>query len=133
MSELVQFAKEQGIEAASFTVIGAVNEVELAWYDVHKKKYETRLLQEELEIAGLFGNIAVLDGKVMAHNHGVFSDVAMKVATDAVQIYGGYGYMREYPVEKFMRDAKITQIYEGTSEIQKIVICTIGKKMLTNP
>ena len=50
------------------------------------------------------------------------SDVAMKVTTDAVQIFGGYGYMREYPVEKYMRDAKITQIYEGTSEIQRNII-----------
>ncbi len=52
------------------------------------------------------------------------SDVAMKVAIDAVQIYGGYGYMREYPVEKFMRDAKITQIYEGTNQIQRGIIAT---------
>jgi butyryl-CoA dehydrogenase len=47
------------------------------------------------------------------------SDVAMKVTIDAVQIFGGYGYMREYPVEKMMRDAKITQIYEGTNQIQR--------------
>ena len=50
------------------------------------------------------------------------SDVAMKVATDAVQIFGGYGYMREYPAEKYMRDAKITQIYEGTNQIQRNII-----------
>lgn len=50
------------------------------------------------------------------------SDVAMKVSTDAVQIFGGYGYMRDYPVEKFMRDAKITQIYEGTNQIQRNII-----------
>jgi butyryl-CoA dehydrogenase len=50
------------------------------------------------------------------------SDVAMEVTTDAVQILGGYGYMREYGVEKFMRDAKITQIYEGTNQIQKNII-----------
>ena len=50
------------------------------------------------------------------------TDVAMKVTTDAVQIFGGYGFMRDYPVEKFMRDAKITQIYEGTNEIQRLVI-----------
>lgn len=49
-------------------------------------------------------------------------DMAMKVTTDAVQILGGYGYMREYPVEKYMRDAKITQIYEGTNQIQRNVI-----------
>jgi butyryl-CoA dehydrogenase len=50
------------------------------------------------------------------------SDVAMKVTTDAVQLFGGYGYMTEYPVEKMMRDAKITQIYEGTNQIQRNVI-----------
>ncbi|MBI4656952.1 MAG: acyl-CoA dehydrogenase family protein [Elusimicrobia bacterium] len=50
------------------------------------------------------------------------SDTAMKVAVDAVQILGGYGYMREYPVEKYMRDAKITQIYEGTNQIQRNII-----------
>src|SRR5687767_12356057 len=50
------------------------------------------------------------------------SDTAMKVAIDAVQIHGGYGYTREYPVERFMRDAKITQIYEGTNQIQRTVI-----------
>src|SRR5499427_7643377 len=49
-------------------------------------------------------------------------DTAMKVATDAVQIFGGYGYTREYPVERFLRDAKITQIYEGTNQIQRVVI-----------
>lgn len=50
------------------------------------------------------------------------SDMAMKVTVDAVQILGGYGYMRDYPVEKMMRDAKITQIYEGTNQIQRLVI-----------
>jgi alkylation response protein AidB-like acyl-CoA dehydrogenase len=50
------------------------------------------------------------------------TDVAMEVTTDAVQILGGYGYIQEYPVERMMRDAKITQIYEGTNQIQRIVI-----------
>jgi acyl-CoA dehydrogenase len=50
------------------------------------------------------------------------ADTAMKVTTDAVQVYGGYGYMKEYPVEKLMRDAKLFQIYEGTSQIQRLVI-----------
>lgn len=50
------------------------------------------------------------------------SDVAMEVTTDAVQVYGGYGFSREYPVERLMRDAKITQIYEGTNEAQRMVI-----------
>ena len=50
------------------------------------------------------------------------TDTAMEVTTDAVQIFGGYGYMRDYPIEKYMRDAKITQIYEGTNQVQRIVI-----------
>jgi len=50
------------------------------------------------------------------------SDVAMEVTTDAVQVLGGYGYVTEYPVERMMRDAKITQIYEGTNQVQRLVI-----------
>lgn len=50
------------------------------------------------------------------------TDTAMKVTTDAVQIFGGYGYIKEYPIERYMRDAKATQIYEGTNQIQRIVI-----------
>ena len=50
------------------------------------------------------------------------TDVAMEVTTDAVQIFGGYGFMKDYPIEKYMRDAKITQIYEGTNQIQRLVI-----------
>ncbi|HLD82643.1 MAG TPA: acyl-CoA dehydrogenase family protein [Candidatus Omnitrophota bacterium] len=50
------------------------------------------------------------------------SDVAMKVTIDALQIFGGYGYMRDYPIEKYVRDAKITQIYEGTNQIQRSII-----------
>jgi alkylation response protein AidB-like acyl-CoA dehydrogenase len=53
----------------------------------------------------------------------VFSaDTAMKVTTDAVQILGGVGYTKDYPVERMMRDAKATQIYEGTNQVQRIVI-----------
>lgn len=52
----------------------------------------------------------------------VASDTAMKVSTEAVQLFGGYGYMKDYPIEKFMRDAKITQIYEGTNQINRWVI-----------
>lgn len=56
-------------------------------------------------------------------------DAAMSVTTDAVQVLGGYGYIREYPVERHMRDAKITQIYEGTQQIQRVVVSrqVIGK------
>ena len=50
------------------------------------------------------------------------TEMAMKVTTDAVQLFGGYGYIKDYPIEKYMRDAKITQIYEGTNQIQRLVI-----------
>jgi alkylation response protein AidB-like acyl-CoA dehydrogenase len=55
------------------------------------------------------------------------SDTAMSVTTDAVQLLGGYGYVKDFPVERFMRDAKVTQIYEGTNQIQRVVI---AKKLL---
>ncbi len=58
-------------------------------------------------------------GKYSAMAKCFASDVAVEVTTEAVQVLGGYGYMREYPVEKMMRDAKITQIYEGTNEIMR--------------
>ncbi len=60
----------------------------------------------------------------------VASDNAMSVTTDAVQVLGGYGYVREYPVERFMRDAKITQIYEGTNQIQRLVVARELLKLL---
>jgi len=59
------------------------------------------------------------------------SDVAMRVTTDAVQIFGGVGYMRDYPVEKMMRDAKITQIYEGTNQVLRNVIASELRKKKT--
>ncbi|WP_010287105.1 acyl-CoA dehydrogenase [Kurthia massiliensis] len=69
-----------------------------------------------LETEGLPYGQASAMAKLMA------GDTAMKVTTEAVQVFGGYGYTKEYPVERFMRDAKITQIYEGTQEIQRMVI-----------
>lgn len=61
------------------------------------------------------------------------SDVAMKVTTDAVQIFGGYGYCRDFPIEKYMRDAKITQIYEGTNQIQRLVVArNLIKELASN-
>lgn len=61
-------------------------------------------------------------GKESAMSKLYAGDIAMEVTTDAVQVFGGYGYTKEYPVERYMRDAKITQIYEGTQEIQRLVI-----------
>ena len=76
--------------------------------------YQTAFLldQEKWEKVGTYAAMAKL----------VASDAAMKVTTDAVQIMGGYGYMKEYPVERMMRDAKATQIYTGTNQIMKLII-----------
>ncbi|MDX2024661.1 MAG: acyl-CoA dehydrogenase family protein [Deltaproteobacteria bacterium] len=63
-----------------------------------------------------------IDSVVSSYAKAYGADAAMHVATDAVQIFGGYGYTKEYPVEKLMRDAKLLQIYEGTSQIQRMVI-----------
>lgn len=60
--------------------------------------------------------------KAVAYSKAFAADMAMKVTVDAVQVFGGYGYMKEYPVEKLMRDVKVFQIYEGTSEIQRNII-----------
>jgi acyl-CoA dehydrogenase len=82
--------------------------------------YETtRLLYMKASWMVDQGNI---DSIVSSYAKAYGADAAMRVTTDAVQIFGGYGYTREYPVEKLMRDAKLLQIYEGTSQIQRMVI-----------
>ena len=73
--------------------------------------YSARLMDE-----GIF------DAEVSAVAKTFAGDIAMKVTNDAIQVLGGYGYSRDYPVEKLMRDAKIFQIFEGTNQIQRIVI-----------
>jgi acyl-CoA dehydrogenase len=59
---------------------------------------------------------------VSSHAKRFAADSAMEITVDAVQVYGGYGFIKEYPVEKLMRDAKIMQIYEGTAQVQRLVI-----------
>jgi acyl-CoA dehydrogenase len=82
--------------------------------------YETtRLLTHKAAWAVDQGDIQSI---VSAYAKAYGADAAMRVTTDAVQIFGGYGYTKEYPVEKLMRDAKLLQIYEGTSQIQRVVI-----------
>ena len=83
-------------------------------------KYEaTRLLMHK---AAHLVSQGKLDAITSSYAKAFGADAAMQVATDAVQIFGGYGYTTEYPVEKLMRDAKLLQIYEGTSQIQRMVI-----------
>lgn len=86
------------------------------------------VIQAEAARAMVYRSASAIDNKVLNASHlsaiakTFASDTAMKVTTDAVQIMGGYGYMKEQPVERMMRDAKITQIYEGTNQIQRVVI-----------
>lgn len=79
----------------------------------------TRLLTHKAAWAVDQGDLQSI---VSAYAKAYGADAAMRVTTDAVQIFGGYGYTKEYPVEKLMRDAKLLQIYEGTSQIQRVVI-----------
>jgi alkylation response protein AidB-like acyl-CoA dehydrogenase len=83
----------------------------------------------QLTYAAAASSERAMAGEKVAHLTFMFSaakclasDVAMDVTADAVQLLGGYGYVKDYPVERMMRDAKITQIYEGTNQVQRIVI-----------
>ncbi|MEW9669898.1 acyl-CoA dehydrogenase family protein [Ammoniphilus sp. 3BR4] len=107
--ERKQFGKPiSNFQAIQFMLADMAMNIEAARLLVHKSVY---LLQE-----GRPSPTHAAFAKCFA------ADTAMKVATDAVQIFGGYGFIREYPVEKYFRDAKIMQIYEGTNQIQRVII-----------
>lgn len=107
--ERKQFGQAIGaFQAVQFKLADMATEIEAARLLVYQSAYKAS--------AGLSY------GKESAMAKMYASDVAMRVATEAVQIYGGYGFTREFPVERMMRDAKITQIYEGTNEVQRVVI-----------
>ena len=112
----IQYANERkqfGVEIAKHQAI------QFMIADMAQKIEASRLLIQKA--AWLSDN--KLDSTLTASTAKAFAaDSCMQITTDAVQIYGGYGYSREYPVEKLMRDAKLIQIYEGTSQIQRIVI-----------
>ncbi|TFG09152.1 MAG: acyl-CoA dehydrogenase [Promethearchaeota archaeon] len=95
-------------QAIQFKIADMYKEIEAARLLTYKAAWEAD--------QGKDNNLSSAIAKAFA------SDVAMKVTTEAIQIFGGYGYLRTYPVEKLFRDAKLYQIYEGTSEIQRIVI-----------
>jgi acyl-CoA dehydrogenase len=116
LEESVAYAKER---KAFGMPIGAFQGVQFLLADMAKDVEAARLLT--LQSAWM------VDRGLRASKHSSFAkcfatDVAMRVTTDAVQIFGGNGYTREYPVEKLMRDAKLMQIYEGTNQIQRLVI-----------
>lgn len=99
--------------------IGAFQGIQFMLADMATQVEAARLLTYQaasLKAAGLPHQKQASMAKMFA------SDTAMRVSTDAVQIHGGYGYMRDYPVERYMRDAKVTQIYEGANQIQRVVI-----------
>ena len=108
-SERVQFKQPIGnFQGIQFMLADMATQIEAARLLVYQAA--------SLRMAGLPYSKQASMAKMFA------SDTAVRVTTDAVQIFGGYGYCREYKVERFMRDAKITQIYEGTNQIQRIVI-----------
>ncbi len=116
LDESVRYSKEReqfnqplaNFQAIQWKLANMATEVDAARLLVHKaayKKQQGERYSLESAMAKLFA-----------------SDIAVKATREAIQIFGGYGYMKEYPVERFYRDAKVTEIYEGTSEIQRIVI-----------
>lgn len=115
-----EFARDYARERKQFGApIADIQAIQFKLADMATKIEASRLLTYQaawLESSGLPYSQASAMSKVFA------SDTAMEVTTEAVQILGGYGFIKEYPVERMMRDAKITQIYEGTNEIQRVVI-----------
>jgi acyl-CoA dehydrogenase len=116
LDESVAYARER--KAFGFP-IGSFQAVQFMLADMAKDIEAARLLT--LQSAWM------VDQGLRASKHSSFAkcfstDAAMRVTTDAVQVFGGNGYTREYPVEKLMRDAKLMQIYEGTNQIQRLVI-----------
>jgi alkylation response protein AidB-like acyl-CoA dehydrogenase len=129
-----------GISAQALGIAGGAYELALK-YARERKTFGTEIINHQaiaFKLADMYSQIE--SARLLVHkaawlkdNHQpygtasaisklVASDVAMKVTTEAVQIHGGYGYVKEYHVERLMREAKLTQIYEGTSEIQKLII-----------
>ena len=116
LEESIAYAKER--QAFGFPIAG-FQAIQFMLADMAKDIEAARLLTHQCAW--------MLDQGLRASKYSSFAkcfstDVAMRVATDAVQIFGGNGYTREYPVEKLMRDAKLMQIYEGTNQIQRLVI-----------
>jgi acyl-CoA dehydrogenase len=123
LDESVKYAKERkqfGTEIANHQAI------QMMIADMATKVEASRLLTYK---AAWMADCGERNTLLASHAKAFASDSCMQITTDAVQIYGGYGYSKEYPVEKLMRDAKLIQIYEGTSQIQRLVIAreVIGK------
>jgi acyl-CoA dehydrogenase len=116
LEESVEYAKQR--KAFGFPIAG-FQAVQFMLADMAKDVEAARLLTQQ--------SAWMIDRGLRASKHSSFAkcfatDMAMRVTTDAVQVFGGNGYTKEYPVEKLMRDAKLMQIYEGTNQIQRLVI-----------
>jgi acyl-CoA dehydrogenase len=115
-----EFATEYSKERVQFGVPIAMHQaIQFMLADMATNIEAARLLVWQSAVLLDQGNRNTL---ASAHAKRFAADMGMQVTTDAVQVYGGYGFMKEYPVEKLMRDAKIMQLYEGTSQIQRLVI-----------
>jgi len=116
----MEFATEYSKERVQFGVPIAMHQaIQFMIADMATKVHLSRLAT--WQSASLLDN-GMRNTVESSHAKRFAADSAMEVATDAVQVYGGYGFIKEYPVEKLMRDAKIMQLYEGTSQIQRLVI-----------
>ena len=115
-----EFARDYSLERVQFGVPIAMHQaIQFMIADMATKIEASRLLVWK---SGQLLDIGERNTLVSSHAKRFAADTAMEVTTDAVQVYGGYGFIKEYPVEKLMRDAKIMQLYEGTSQIQRLVI-----------
>ncbi|HET6508317.1 MAG TPA: acyl-CoA dehydrogenase family protein [Baekduia sp.] len=116
----MEFAVEYSKERVQFGVPIAMHQaIQFMIADMATKVHMSRLATWNSAVLLDNGQRNTIES---SHAKRFASDSAMEVATDAVQVYGGYGFIKEYPVEKLMRDAKIMQLYEGTSQIQRLVI-----------
>jgi acyl-CoA dehydrogenase len=115
-----EFASDYSKERVQFGVPIAMHQaIAFMIADMATKVEAARLLVWNSAVALDQGKRNTL---IASHAKRFAADTAMEVTVDAVQVYGGYGFIKEYPVEKLMRDAKIMQLYEGTSQIQRLVI-----------
>lgn len=115
-----EFACDYSKERVQFGVPIAMHQaIQFMLADMATKVHASRLMTYNAAVLLDQGKRNTLES---SHAKRFASDSAMEIATDAVQVYGGYGFIKEYPVEKLMRDAKIMQLYEGTSQIQRLVI-----------
>jgi acyl-CoA dehydrogenase len=115
-----EFATDYSKERVQFGVPIAMHQaIQFMIADMATKIHASRLMTWNSAVLLDQGNRNTLES---SHAKRFAADTAMEVTTDAVQVYGGYGFIKEYPVEKLMRDAKIMQLYEGTSQIQRLVI-----------